>query len=225
MSECPSSAELLTYVEGLAGDGAPIFASIASHVGECLTCAREVDELQSNFEAIGQLNAIEPSGEFAAKVLLASQYERRLIERTERRRRVVVTTGKVAAVASIAAAVAFAAASGPEPAPVEQASISLPVNPSFAQTFAAPAPVVDGFRETARDVQTLSLALHSSLRAPQTVRERMQLKAVETLNDDMAVAFAALEQNPRCVRAGRMVYSSVNRQAQTLRALYEERTR
>jgi predicted outer membrane protein len=74
------------------------------------------------------------------------------------------------------------------------------------------------------EIQALAEAVSAPSRKPPSVWELERRRAVHALNDDIEAAQAALERNPGCQRASRMVDANLQRQAQALRALYLERS-
>ena len=85
-------------------------------------------------------------------------------------------------------------------------------------------PSVEAVRKAAEEVRTLEAAVSNPSKKPQTLWERERRRVVRVLDADIAAALAALERNPGCTRATNLVSSNVQRQAETLRTLYIERS-
>jgi len=82
----------------------------------------------------------------------------------------------------------------------------------------------DALQRTAEEVRTLAAAVRSVSDRPQTPREREHRRAAALLDADIAAARQALQRNPGCERAEAIVNANLQRQAETLRALYLERS-
>jgi hypothetical protein len=70
------------------------------------------------------------------------------------------------------------------------------------------------------EIHTLAAAVGSRPSVPRNLREWQQTRAVLALDADLAAARAALQRNPGCERASRVVNSNIQRQAQALKTLY-----
>ncbi|MCX5772103.1 MAG: hypothetical protein NTZ09_17770, partial [Candidatus Hydrogenedentes bacterium] len=78
-------------------------------------------------------------------------------------------------------------------------------------------------RQAAAEVRTLVAALSFQPKTPPSPWEIEYRRAAQALGADIEAARAALERNPGCARASQMIGSHLQRQAQTLKALYVER--
>lgn len=223
MREHPKTTELMSYAEGLVDRGATLESATAAHIAQCPACAKEVESIRTSLEWTRKAEDVEPSPEFKAKVLLASQYERRVAARADFQRKVAMATGKVAAAATLVTLLAWYAISEKNVTPVEAVQTSHKTHAGVGDNPVRMSSIED-VRRTAREVKTLAAAVDSSHRAPRSYREEVRWRAVTSFDEDITFALAALEQNPQCVRASRMVYANLQRQAKALRSLYVERS-
>jgi hypothetical protein len=74
------------------------------------------------------------------------------------------------------------------------------------------------------DIEALASAVSGPSKNPPSARELERRRAVMALNKDFEAARAALERNPGCERARKVMDTNLQRQAQTLRSLYAERS-
>lgn len=208
----------MSYAEAAIDGQSVICAATATHVADCPQCEAEVSQIQTSLSSLDTARELQPTRQFTAKILLASQHERRLMEQSHRRRAAVITTGKVTVLATVVTVVAWAAvqSAGDADATVsaQPASVQAALLADFLNS--------DHVRQAAYEVQTLGPAVLART-SPRTYTEWAKLRAVKNLDRGLSDALAALEQNPRSVRAGQMVYSNLQQQAEALRSLYIER--
>ena len=88
----------------------------------------------------------------------------------------------------------------------------------------APEVSFDAISQAAAEVQALAAAVNAPSKSLPTSWEQEYRRAAEVLEGDIAAALAALERNPGCARAVNMVNANLQRQADTLRTLYIERS-
>jgi len=103
-------------------------------------------------------------------------------------------------------------------------------SPSAATIAALPAPAApqeslsaDALSRKADEVGALSAAVRSTPRDPGSPERMQRLRAVTAVASDLAAALKALERNPGSARATHVVYTSLQRQADSLREYYIDR--
>lgn len=221
MKRHPAKPLLLAYAESLVDERSQVSAAVAGHVARCPVCAREVQAMRDSLGFAADAPCIEPSETLTAGILFQAQSTRHALK-THRRRSATLTLIQGLACAAgivLVATVYFSAAleAGNEGA------VAAPVT-SAAKQVAEMVPSIETLREAAAEIQTLSAAISAPSGAPRTLWEREHLHAVRVLNADIAAALAALERNPGCTRATNLVNANIQRQAETLRTLYIERS-
>lgn len=218
----PTRRQLVAYAESLVDRRTPISAAMAAHVAACPACAAEVKAVKASLEFTASAPGIEPSQDLTSQILLKAQQERgvcgrraRPVSRIGAMMRAVAFTGATAAVAVFVFGMALNAA------------------PAGSHYSGAPAGLVhsavsassqDAMQRAAKEVQTLSAAVRMVSDRPQSPREREQRRMAAILDADIAAARQALQRNPGCERAAEIVNANLRRQAETLRALYLERS-
>lgn len=164
---------------------------------------------------------IEPTSEFNSQLLLAAQNERRALQQSRVRASVmdVIKAAGYAAGLFLIAAVCFSAAL--------ENGISA-ADPSLARpaawNMASPAPAIDTTQKAASELQTLAAAVGFPSQQPRSLWEREHLRAASVFGADIEAAKLALERNPGCDRARRIIDTNIQRQVQVLKALYVERS-
>ena len=223
MDRHPRKNELMTYAESLAGKGGALSVKIGGHVAACKSCQAEVEGMRTSLEFIHSAPELEPTPEFTRQVLLAAQNERRLLQQRRGRQ----------ALASIAKGLSYAAGILVVGAACFGAALSdgstddATVHAAVRQTQTTPADTgisPEVLRQAAAEVQTLVAALSFQPKTPSSPWEIEYRRAAQALGADIEAARAALERNPGCARASQMIGSHLQRQAQTLKALYVERS-
>jgi len=212
----PSKHDLMAYAEGLADRRGILSAKTGGHVAACKGCMAEVQRMRASFEVLRRSDELEPSDDFTSRVLMAARQERTAIEerRTHRSRiRPLVKGLAYAAGISIIAAASFKAAldTGAH-IPSHYAHETA----SMAEATLSP----DAIRRTSAEVQALAAAVQAPVAKRFSPVEIERRRAVQALNTDIEAARAALQRNPGCLRASRMMDANLQRQAQALRALY-----
>ncbi|MCC6821442.1 MAG: hypothetical protein IT579_11980 [Verrucomicrobia subdivision 3 bacterium] len=214
----PSKPELLAYAEGLlAGQG--ISAATARHIAACASCAQEVAAIRKSFEFTQAAGDLDPSDDLTRTILIAARRERQAPKRMHGRAWFLTVKGfAYVACVALVASVYFQFALGDrttEPGPAMQ---------TVAQErpmAALPSP--EELRKATEEIRALAAAVGVRPGAPDTVREWRQTRAVLALNADLSAARAALDRNPGCERASRVITTNLRRQAQALKSLYVER--
>ena len=216
----PSGQELLAYAENLVDGGAPISAKTAKHITACPPCTAEVEAMRASLEYAASSRDIEPSSEFTAQLLLAAQKERGALGRHPARRAAVAAVKGLACAAGIVLVTALCFSVALNSATV--AAESLAAAPGVRNVDTGPSP--EAIRKATAEIQTLMAAVSTPSRRPQSPWEIAQRRTVSALGADIEAARAALERNPGCVRASRMVGANLERLPETLKALYVERS-
>jgi hypothetical protein len=219
MKRHPGKRELLAYAENLVDRRGPISAKIGGHVAGCRECANKVEAMRASLEFAKEAPPLEPSGDFTARLLLAAQNERRMVQRQRAGRSVVFTVVKgvgYAAAIVLVSAVCFGAALGNGPHPAVHQTVAATIAPD-------PGLTPEAVQRTAAEIETLASAIGPPSKKSSSQWEMEHRRAVHALNADIEAARAALDRNPGCQRASLLVDKNLQRQAQTLRALYAER--
>ena len=210
----PSKLELLAYAEGLV-DGHGISTATARHVATCKDCAKEVADIRSSIEFAASADELHASDELTSQILVAARTERHIQRRARGRTPLIMLKGLAYAAGIIAfSTFYFSYALGDAPA----ASHEVMVSPSQRTVSTGPSP--EEIRKATTEIQTLAAAVGSRPQAPRNLREWQQTRAVLALDADLAAARAALQRNPGCERASRLINSNIQRQAQALKTLY-----
>ncbi len=220
MGHHPGKHELLAYAENLVDRRAPISAKIGGHITSCRSCTAEVEAIRASLEYVREAPALEPSAEFTSQVLMAAHNERRATQLHRTRRsplRVIFKGMAYAAGILVVSAVCFSAAlsNGQMDRDVQAAAVQ-------RATDAIPSP--EAVRRATEEIQALASAVNSPSKNPPSLQELERRRTVSALSADIEAARAALERNPGCLRAYRLMDTNLQRQAQTLKALYIERS-
>ena len=176
--------------------------------------------LRLTLRAALQGQAIEPSREFTARVLLAAKTERGIVMKRRARAHSIRTFAKSVGYAAglvVVAGAWFGAASNS----VDAGSLA---TAAAKPTVAVAAPSPEEIQKAAAQIQTLAAAVNAVASEPKSLREMQHRRVARALDADLMEALAALERNPGCERASNVVTLNLKRQAQTWKALYLERT-
>lgn len=217
----PVRNDLVVYAECLA-DGRPVSMETAAHVAACPECAAEVEAIRASFELTATLPDLEPSTELTTRILLEARAKRTEVQRVRRQGASPLwfATRALACAASLTlvAWISFGAFLT-MPVPGARASATARgVDPATATASQ------ESLRLAVEQVKALSGAVHASGSAPGGAREQEQRRAAQAMAEDIAAAKAALDRNPYCLRAADLFQASLQRQAETLRQLYIERS-
>ena len=216
----PSKHDLLAYAESLVDRNVPISAKLAAHVASCGSCLADARQMRACLEVIASSPDLVPSRELTSKILLAAQNRRSVTSRRGPR-----AIGFAALLRGLAYSTAilvvgflsFAAAIGRgAPAPAPQSLASTPAPDSRLSP--------EAIRKATAEIQSLAAAVSFSPSHRRTPIEQEHRRALYSLSNDLAAAQEALARNPGCLRASRLVHMNLQRQAQTLRTLYVERS-
>ena len=214
--------ELLAHAESLL-DRAPVDAARAAHLASCPACAAEAAAVRRSLTLLRQVPEMEPSGDLTRQILLSARSVRQhegAPASLGRRFFRVVQGGLCATALAAAALVVFSTALRSPDAFGGGArgavALSAPASHSGRTT--------DNLNKTAEEVKTLTAAVQAPLDAVPTPHEAAQRRAVKAMDTDIRAALAALERNPGCTRASLVVRANLEKQAETLRTLYTERS-
>jgi hypothetical protein len=220
--------ELLEYASSLSGRGL-LVASIGAHLTSCKKCTTEVDAMRRSLDFVAAAPALDVSSELSARIMAGARRELRV--QPNPLRSLLQPRRALALCAYLAAVLVVAAVSA---APVWLGYAETAQRASGLQTIAQPAPVLESFPgqpstlneylALASEVEVLANAVRSSFSRPQSAAERIRQRAVTALDAEIEAALGALERNPGCARATQLVQANLERQAETLRALYAERS-
>jgi anti-sigma factor RsiW len=218
MKRHPAKNELMSYAESLVARR-PISAKIGGHITTCRQCTAEVEAIKKSLAFLHEAPQYEPSAEFTRQLLLAARNER-TVQRNRRRVSPFRQMGR-ALVFSAALAVVCIISYG-----AALSSLSSQGTPAGAASVTASAPAIsqDAIRKAAAEIQVLISALSLPSDTRPSISELEQRRAVQALHTDLQAAQAALERNPGCDRATKLVDENLQRQAQALKALYVERS-
>lgn len=213
--------ERLAHAESLVDGGTPIDAALAAHLAACEHCAQEVEAMRRSFEVTRHVAPIEPSAEATAQLLMQARRLRQSLPSTPARTARFSVEGRRlwtvwAAAASFVCCVGLGVMWHGQPAAPVIASVPL------SQTTEAPK--ANTLQKTAQDVRMLAAAVRTPTAAAASPREMAQRREVQAMDADIAAALAALQRNPGCARATQIVQANLERQKQTLRTLYTERS-
>ncbi len=210
----PSKLELLAYAEGLV-DGHGISTATARHVAKCTVCAKEVAGIRTSMEFAASADALSPTDDLTSQILVAARSERRVQRRARGRTPLIMLKGLAYAAGIVLfSTFYFSHALGGAPAATHETQVAV------RQRTVATGPSPEEIRKATSEIHTLAAAVGSRTRAPRNLREWQQTRAVLALDEDLAAARAALQRNPGCELANRIVNSNIQRQAQALKTLY-----
>jgi hypothetical protein len=220
----PSKPELLAYVESLLDSSrSPISAKTGGHIAACGSCQVAVRAIRASLEFAQQAPALEPSKELTNQILLAAQNER-VTARThpvDRRAQVWGLAKGVGFAAGLVVISTLYFGSALRETPRDIKPASAVAKPVLAM---ASTPSPDAILKASAEVEALVVAVSSPSGKPQGVLEREYRRQVQARKEDISRAVQALQQNPRCMRAGFLLNSNLQRQAEILRKLYAERS-
>ena len=213
----PTKRQLFEFAESLVDRHVPVSALMATHVSNCPLCAGEVKKIRASFELAALARVPAPSSELTQHIIMRARAEQQTALASETRQRPLVPRVLQMA-ASLIATLALAYFSFG--AVIRDAATN--------DTFSAATTLADheeSFhyntieKETAT-VQALSTAVSLQHNRHSSPRDLEHRRFLDTLDDDMSAARAALERNPGCQRANEVMFTSVKRQLQGLRSLY-----
>lgn len=221
----PARQELLAYAETLVDRSGSLPATLGAHVAACAQCRGEVNAMRASLAFTAQAQALEPSEDLTASILLEARNIRKQQDRSRKRHSVAMTAFRGLGYAAVLALVSVSTFSLVLGNPNEASAPEQSAANVDAYTPASPEEAVataDLLEKAAEDVRALSAAVGDGP-TPQTLREWEQLRAVNAMDADLSAALEALARNPGNTRAADVVQSSLRRQAETLRNLYTDR--
>ena len=216
----PGKYELLSYAESLTEERSTISVRIAGHVAQCPACQAEVEAIRRSLFVLRLIPDIDPSDDSTLRLIKAAREQRsRLQHRTARSGAWAVLKGLgYAAGILLVGALCFGAAlasRSQSAAPVMAAPVrSVELNQVSPETLS----------KATADIEALASAVSGPSKNPPSARELERRRAVTAISKDFEAARAALERNPGCERARKVMDTNLQRQAQTLRSLYAERS-
>jgi hypothetical protein len=213
---------MMAHAENLADGRGTISAKIAGHIAACDVCATELHRIQSTLNLLAKAPELMLSRRLTAHILIAAQRERALTRSRSSRRKTAVALLKglsYAACLAITIGLYFETILNPQlPETVTQAAPTASTQVEMAMSSP------QALRKATTEVHILAEALNGRPENPEDVQALRYRRAAIILAADIQAGQAALERNPNCIRASRMVNSNLERQAQTLKALYVERS-
>lgn len=218
MRRHPAKHELLDYAESLV-DGRAISAQLGGHITRCATCMAEVAAMQATLRVASAAPRLEPSRELTAQILLAAKNERGIqqVKRTRRAAffRAVRAMGYAASLL-IVGTVWFSAASE------KPAKSSTPTVMPATKSLVVVAPSTDEIQKATARIQTFAQAVGTTQGA--TLADLQHRRVASVLDEDLTAAAAALQRNPGCVQAGRLITETLQQRVQVLQNYWTERT-
>ena len=211
-----SRQALFAHAESLVDAGKPVEAAYAAHLSGCGACAAEVQAIRPTLEVARLALPLDPSPDLTAQILVRARSEKMRPQVPAHHHR----PGRWIAVCALAAGVMLViglavysrAVFTPSAAPILLSNTE-------ASTVSQDA---EHWTKTVTEVRSLVAATRTPVQA--NPREIAQRRAVQAMDKDIAAALSALERNPGCARASRIVQSNLERQAQALRNLYASRS-
>lgn len=214
----PTRYQLVRYAESMVDRSAPVSAIMASHIAACPACAAEVKSIRASLEFAAKADDLEPSNDLTAQILMRAKQVRATSHPRPRSAfrtawRGIFFAGAMAAMAAVVFGLALGA---PQPTPRMETAL---------QQVSDALPSPDMIHRVTADIKTLGTAVRTaSTNRPVSLLEREHLRAVNAMDADIVAAQAALQRNPGCARASHIVNENLQRQAETLRHLYIERS-
>lgn len=220
----PSRRNLFLFAESKR-DGRPISAAIARHVAGCERCARETAGMEASLAFTSEARALEPSSALTASILAAGRQEREAARRRRIGRRAAMGLCRGLAFAAGMAAMCAGAVRVALLEPADGGAETVRGAAASAAEWAGEAGPAsqEAVRKATWEIEELAAALDETPAVAASPTERLHWRAATMLSDDLSLAMSALERNPGCARASRLVDLSLQRQADTLRRLYVER--
>ncbi|MBI1320480.1 MAG: hypothetical protein GC168_16265 [Candidatus Hydrogenedens sp.] len=220
----PNRGQMLDYAESLV-DRKPVPAQMAGALTGDQEAASEVRAMRDTLEFIAKVPELEPSECLTRAILLEARSARRPEKRAAYRRASALQavfrgTAYTAAMAFVCLAVFSVAVYQPKESAAAPAAA-----PATAQAKASNALTPEMLQRTASELRTLSaMASRSAQNPPASPDAWRHLRAADAIDNDIQAALEALERNPGSARATHIVFSSVQRKADSLREFYVDRT-
>ena len=218
----PARRELVAYAEALVDRRAPVSAATASHLSRCNACSNEMSSIRASLEFATSAKPLEPSNDLTAQIFIGANRERTIEKYSAK---------KVSTLRLACRGLAYACALLLITTLYFGAALQQPYNTSestatgiLAQTHANSIASIEAIHEIINEIHTLSAAVQFAPGDQQTPLEREQRRAVHAMDEDIVAALDALERNPGSLQANHTILASLQRQADTLRALYVEQS-
>jgi hypothetical protein len=215
----PARRDLVAHAETLLDGSSPLSAAIAAHLAQCDACAEEVNSIHASLEFATAAQPLEPSTDFTAQILIDANRERAKDKPPHTSILSVASRALAYASALLIITTLYFGVALHRPLPTTEAH-----NLDNPLSHAEFTPSLKAVHEIIGEIQTLSAAVRFAPVEEQTPREQEQRRAVDAIDQDIEAALKALERNPGSLHANRTILASLQRQAETLRALYVERT-
>ena len=216
----PSKAELFRHVERkVAGD--PIQADVVAHLRRCPKCAEEAHGMESTLQLSSNLDDLEPTDALTEKILRAARAERAGVRRQPKRSMAMFRIAQSCALAAtliIVTAVSFSTATGPSPVAGDVRNVVAPNE--YLGSMDRPA----GLTRAQREITTIAGAIVPARSGSDGLVEQAHRRAIAEREADITAAITALEANPGSAQARNVVHNSVERQAETYKSLYINRS-
>jgi hypothetical protein len=216
----PGKYELMSYAESLMEERSTISVRIAGHVAQCPRCQAEVEAMRTSLSVLRFSPDVDPSSDSTLRLLKAAREERRRLQhRAARSAPWLVLKGLgYAAGVLVVSALCFGAALA------SRSQTTDPVAVTPARSIESNQVSPEALSKATADIEVLASALSGPSKNPPSARELERRRAVTAINKDFEAARSALERNPGCERARKVMDSNLQRQAQTLRTLFAERS-
>ncbi len=215
------------HAESLADAGKTVDAGLAAHVAQCAQCASGVESIRASLGVLHAVPELETTESMTAAILLRAREERHLVGLTARHSAGRARWSRIAdamphmpgwharrlfatAVCMLGVASAGLFYQRQEPPAL------VATRPVASVTM----PLPETLKKTAAEVHTLSAVLRAPAHQAEDPHLMARRRAVQAMDADIAAALSALERNPGCERAGKVVQANLERQAQTLREMY-----
>ncbi len=221
----PRHDQVLAYAESLV-DGKPMPVKVAGAIANDQQATEELRAIRSSLEVVAKAPELEPSDALTRAILLEARRMRQPEQQRTMRyisawRGLVYGTSFTALVVASSIIVFGIALRTPSVSrQAAQASVASAASaPAVAETLTA-----DTLTQKASEVEALSAAVRATPGDPGSPERLQRLRAVTAVDSDLAAALTALERNPGSARATHVVYTSLQRQADSLREYYVDRS-
>ena len=223
----PNRGQMLDYAESLV-DHKPLPAQVAGAIKRDDGATEEVAAIRETLEFVADVPELEPSDDLTRAILRESRAARRPRQQAAYRRTSViqaVVRGTVyTAAMSFVCLVVFSAAVY-QPASDSGDTSAAPATVLEVRTAATPGMLTpELLQQKAREVRTLTAVVgRDATNANTSPIEWRHLRSVSAVDNDITAALEALDRNPGSERAAKIVYSSLERKAESLREFYVDR--
>lgn len=222
MRRHPARRVLVAYAETLVDSRAPVSAAIASHLSRCNACASELNSIRASLEFATSAKPLEPSTDLTAQIFIDANRERTKEKQSSKHVSAFRLAYRGLAYASALVIITtfyFGTALQQNYTNTETTSAK-----GSGQNQTNTAPSIEAVHKIIGEIRTLSAAVQFAPGEKQTPLEQEQRRTVNAMDEDITAALEALERNPGSIQANHTILASLQRQAETLRALYVERT-